>query len=152
MEFRAASTEDLEEIVGMLADDVLGARRERFEKPLPDVYWQAFDRIQKDPNNELVVAVEGDQILGTLQISFIPYLTFQGGLRAQIEAVRVHKNHRGKGLGKQFFQWAIERARSEGCHLVQLTTNKERDKAKDFYGALGFEASHEGMKLYLKPG
>lgn len=84
-------------------------------------------------------------------MTFIPYLTFKGGERCQIEAVRVHKDFRGKGLGKLFFEWAIERAKEKGCHLVQLTTNKERDKAKDFYGQLGFEATHEGMKLYLKP-
>ena len=135
----------------MLADDKLGHLREQYCNPLPQSYIEAFNEISKDSNNELIVAVKGDDILGTLQITFIPYLTFKGGLRAQIEAVRVHKNHRGKGLGKKFLQWAIDRAKEKNCHLVQLTTNKERDRAKDFYDSLGFKSTHEGMKLYLNP-
>ncbi len=46
---------------------------------------------------------------------------------------------------------AIKRAKDRGCHLVQLTTSKERDRAIDFYDELGFKATHDGMKLYLKP-
>ena len=89
------------------------------------------------------------RIIGTLQLSFISYLTYRGGIRAQIEAVRVHKEHRGKGLGKQLFEWAIHRAKEKGAHLVKLTTDKKRPEALQFYEQLGFTASHEGMKLHL---
>ena len=149
--FRKAKKEDVSTIVGMLADDNLGARRENFRDPLPESYYKSFDLISNDPNNDLIVALINDEIVGTLQLTYIPYLTFKGGLRAQIEAVRVHRNHRGKGLGKTFFEWAIEQAKEKNCHLVQLTTNKQRDRAKDFYDSLGFESTHEGMKLYLRP-
>ena len=88
-------------------------------------------------------------MIGTFQLTTIPYLTFQGGKRAQIEAVRVKASARGRGLGREMLRWAIQRAKDKGCHLVQLTTNKQRDEAVRFYEPLGFKATHEGMKLYL---
>jgi ribosomal protein S18 acetylase RimI-like enzyme len=88
-------------------------------------------------------------VIGTLQLSLIQYLTYQGGIRAQIEAVRVHENYRNKGIGQELIQWAIDRANKRGAHVVQLTTDKKRDAALKFYEKLGFIASHEGMKLHL---
>lgn len=147
--FRLATEKDLIEIVKMLSDDKLGSKRERFEEPLPECYIQAFDVIRKDPHQELTVAEEGGNIVGTFQLTFIQYLTYQGGIRAQIEAVRVKSSHRGKGYGRKIFEYAIERAREKGAHLVQLTTDKKRPEALEFYKALGFVASHEGMKLHF---
>ena len=147
--FRKAKREDVPAIVRLLADDPLGAKRERFETPLPESYLRAFEAIDADPNNELVVACIGDEVVGVLQLTFIPYLTYQGGWRALIEAVRVDAKLRSQGVGKALFEWAIERSRSRRCHLVQLTTDKSRGDAKRFYDSLGFSASHEGMKLHL---
>ena len=134
----------------MLANDKLGKLREDFQDPLPESYFQAFNNINKDPNQELVVLEADDgTVVGTLQLSFLQYLTYQGGIRAQIEQVRVHENFRGKGLGKLLFQWAIDGAKEKGAHVVQLTTDKKRPDALRFYQELGFLASHEGMKLHL---
>ena len=134
----------------MLADDPLGQKREAFANPLPQKYYTAFENINKDQNQELmVVENEAKEIIGTLQLTFIPYLTYQGGIRAQIEAVRIHKAYRGKGLGKQFFEWAINRAKEKGAHVLQLTSDKKRPDAIRFYEKLGFRASHEGMKLHF---
>lgn len=148
--FRRAGQRDLPAIVRLLADDPIGAKRERYETPLPQAYERAFEAINADPNNELVVACLEDEVVGVLQLTFIPYLTYQGGWRALIEAVRIDSRHRSRGLGKRMFEWAIERSRDRGCHLVQLTTDKARPDAKRFYESLGFVASHEGMKLQLK--
>jgi GNAT superfamily N-acetyltransferase len=134
----------------MLADDPLGAKRERFETPLPEGYLRAFEAIDADPNNQLVVACIEREVVGVLQLTFIPYLTYQGGWRALIEAVRIDSKHRSQGLGKAMFEWAIARARERGCHVVQLTTDKSRADARRFYESLGFAASHEGLKLHLE--
>lgn len=147
--FRRAEKKDVFFIVQMLADDKLGALREQFEDPLPDSYYQAFEAIDRDPNQELMVVEMASEIIGTLQLSFIPYLTYQGGVRAQIEAVRIRADQRGLGLGQQFFRWAIDRATERGAHVLQLTTDKKRPEALRFYENLGFIASHEGMKLFL---
>ncbi len=150
LSFRKAGRDDLPEIVRLLADDPLGAKRERYELPLPAGYLAAFDAIESDPNNELVVACLDERVVGVLQLTFIPYLTYQGTWRALIEGVRVDSGTRSAGIGKALFQWAIGRARERGCRLVQLTTDKSRADARRFYEALGFVASHEGMKLHLE--
>lgn len=151
MKFRKATKEDLPKIVEMIADDKLGKTRENFQLPLPDAYVNAFQEIDSDKNQELIVVENEDgEVIGTLQLSFIQYLTYQGGIRAQIEAVRIRKGQRGKGLGKQLFQWAIQRAKERGAHLLQLTTDKKRPEAISFYEDLGFKATHEGMKMHFR--
>lgn len=150
MLIRKATKNDLVSIVALLAQDPLGKTREANKIPLPQSYTEAFKRIVEDQNQELIVLEsKGKEILGTLQLSFIPYLTYRGGTRAQIEAVRIKKTQRGKGLGKKLFLWAINRARDKGAHLIQLTTDKKRPEALLFYESLGFKASHEGLKLHL---
>ncbi|MDT0162928.1 MULTISPECIES: GNAT family N-acetyltransferase [Bacillus] len=146
---RSAAQEDLDSIVLMLADDVLGSTREKYEDPLPDSYIKAFQAISSDPNNELIVACRGTEVVGVQQITFTPYLTHQGGWRAAIEGVRTAASVRGMGIGSELITWAIQRAEERGCHLVQLTTDKKRPDALRFYERLGFKATHEGLKLKL---
>ncbi|MFI8684535.1 GNAT family N-acetyltransferase [Rossellomorea sp. NPDC077527] len=149
LRFREAAEKDVDCIVAMLADDVLGRKRERYEHPLPQSYLQAFKAINSDPNNELVVACDGKEVVGVQQITFTPYLTHQGGWRATIEGVRTSASVRGEGVGTKLIQWAIRRAEARGCHLIQLTTDKQRPDALRFYERLGFQATHEGLKLKL---
>ncbi|MGK7379714.1 N-acetyltransferase family protein [Planococcus sp. 1R117A] len=149
IEFRQATRQDLDRIVEMLADDVLGSQRERYEQPLPKFYVQAFNAIAADPNNELVVACLDGEVVGVQQITFTPYIVRQGGWRATIEGVRTASSVRGRGLGSQMILYAVERAKERECHLVQLTSDKQREDALRFYGQLGFEATHEGFKLKL---
>lgn len=149
--FRGAKEQDVERIVEMLADDVLGKTRERYEQPLPASYGAAFQAINADPNNELIVAVDGTgRIIGVQQVTFTPYLTHQGSWRATIEGVRTDSTVRGQGIGGQLIRYAIERAKERGCRLVQLTTDKQRPDALRFYEELGFTATHEGMKMKLE--
>jgi GNAT superfamily N-acetyltransferase len=150
LSFRLATRDDLPAIIQMLVDDALGNDWDRCDDPLLPCYYEAFDAIAADKNNELVVAQSGSEVVGVLQLTYIPGLLFQGGWRALIEGVRVSSSVRGKGVGTEFLKWAIARAESRGCHLAQLTTNKQRVDAKRFYERLGFHATHEGMKLPLK--
>jgi GNAT superfamily N-acetyltransferase len=150
MHFRKATREDLPTIIQMLANDKLGRSREIIQTPLPERYYHAFDNIDRDENQFLLVAEDGkDGIVGTLQLTFIQGLTYQGGLRAQIEAVRVREDQRGKKIGESMILWTIEKAKEKGAHMVQLTSDKQRPDAIRFYERLGFKASHEGMKLRL---
>ena len=147
---RPATVKDLQAIVGLLADDPLGVTREQWIDPLPASYLAAFEAISEDPNNELVVAENQEGMaIAVLQLTFTPYITHQGGWRATIEGVRVAMPLRGTGIGRQFFAWAIARALERRCHVVQLTTDKQRPDALRFYESLGFAATHEGMKLKL---
>jgi len=148
---RPAVRTDVPAIVSLLADDAIGATREGPLSPLPASYLAAFDEIEESPVHELVVAAVDRRVVGVLQLSFLRYLTYRGGVRAQIEGVRVAQDARGAGIGGMLFRWAIARAEECGAHLVQLTTDLRRPDAKRFYQQLGFEVTHHGMKLHL-PG
>lgn len=144
--FRRAVAADLPAIVALLADDPLGAARETEDLA---AYRDAFLAIDADPNQFLCVLADGNRVIGTMQLAFIAGLSRRGARRGQIEAVRVHRDDRGRGLGRQMILWAIERCRSEGCAVVQLTTDRSREDAHRFYDSLGFVASHLGYKLSL---
>ena len=147
LEIRAAVTEDVPAIVGMLADDPLGSQRESPDDLTP--YLAALDRLAADPNQHLVVAVREGRVVGTLQLTVIPGLSRKGATRSIIEAVRIHADERGSGLGTQLIEWAIAESRRQDCHLVQLTSDVTRTDAHRFYERLGFTASHVGFKLSL---
>ena len=149
LHIRNAAESDLPTIIAMLADDALGSRREDASIPLDPAYLRAFQAIESDANQQLVVAEQDDAIVGTLQLSFLPGLSYKGAWRGQIEAVRIAKSLRGQGLGAQFITWAVDRCRARGCHLVQLTSNSVRLDAHRFYERLGFAKSHAGFKLTL---
>lgn len=148
--FRAATIDDLPDIVRMLADDFLGAQREQYENPLAESYIKAFEEIDADRNNQLMVAEKDGEVIGTLQLTYTPSISFLGGKRATVESVRVDERFRGKGIGREMMLRSIEMARAEGCISMQLTTNAEREDAHRFYRNLGFTATHLGMKLKLK--
>lgn len=148
--FRLATRADLPSIVRMLADDDLGSQRERYESPLPEAYYSAFEQISNDPNHELIVAERNGEVIGTLHLMFLPSVSFQGGLRAQVESVRVDKRFQSQGIGSEMMRWSMERAKQRGAHIVQLTTHNTRVDAHRFYERLGFKGSHLGMKLSLK--
>ena len=149
LQFRLARKSDLPQLIQMLVDDRLGSFREDFSDPINPRYLAAFEAINADPNNELIVVEWQQQLAGMLQLTFIPYLSHMGSWRCMIEAVRVASQLRGRGFGTRMFQWSIDQARKRGCAMVQLTSNKQRSDAIRFYRALGFVDSHEGFKLYL---
>jgi ribosomal protein S18 acetylase RimI-like enzyme len=145
---RRAGRDDVGSIVAMLADDRLGAARERLEDPLPLSYFRAFEAVDRDPNIQLVVAQDGDgAIVGCLQLCILPGLSSQGASRGLLEDVRVASHCRSRGLGEQLVQWAVGEARARGCKLVELLTHHTRVDAQRFYERLGFARSHVGMTL-----
>jgi GNAT superfamily N-acetyltransferase len=148
--FRLAERGDIPSIVRMLADDDLGSQRERYENPLPESYYTSFEQINNDPNHELIVAELNGEVIGTLHLMFLPSISFQGGLRAQVESVRVDRKYQNQGIGTEMMNWTIERAKSRGAHVIQLTTHNTRNDAHRFYERFGFNGSHTGMKLTLK--
>ncbi|MGK6320184.1 N-acetyltransferase family protein [Sphingomonas sp. DT-204] len=149
LHFRLATAADLPAIVGLLADDVNGAQREDASLPLDPGYTAAFAAIEADPNQELIVAEQDGRIVGTLQLSFLPGLSFKGAWRGQIEAVRIAGDLRGQGLGGEMIRWAVERCRQRGCRMVQLTSQNNRPEAHRFYEKLGWQRTHAGFKLNL---
>ena len=147
--FREAVEKDLPFMVEMLADDELGSQREDTSNPLNPSYLSAFKNIVADPNNELIVVEKDGNLIGMLQLTFIPYLTHKGSWRCLVEGVRIHKNFRGEGIGTRVFEWVIQYARGKGVSILQLTSDKQRPDSIRFYEDLGFKSTHEGLKLKL---
>ena len=147
---RKAKAEDLHRIVELLIEDDLGQTREKLTSELDLRYVKAFELIDIDPNQYLMVVESDGQIIGTCHLTIMPSMTFTGSVRMQIEAVRVTDSMRGMKIGEWMMKQAFDYAKANGVSIVQLTTNKKRPRAKHFYERLGFEASHEGMKIYLK--
>lgn len=144
---RRARRDDVGAIVGMLADDPLGRARERIEDPLPAPYFDAFERLDRDPNISLVVAEEEGAVVGCLQLCILPGLSSQGASRGLIEDVRVAAHRRSRGIGESLVRWAVAQARGKGCKLVELFTHHTRVDAQRFYERLGFQRSHVGMTI-----
>ncbi|WP_426228046.1 GNAT family N-acetyltransferase [Pseudarthrobacter sp. DSP2-3-2b1] len=150
---RPALRADLPAIVQLLADDAMGAVRETVVDMEP--YERAFAAIDADPSHLLVVGdlvphgAENGSVVATFQLSFLPGISRQGSWRSQLEGVRVAGSLRGQGIGNVMVRWAIEESRRRGCSMMQLSTHKDRTSAHRFYERLGFDASHEGMKLKL---
>ncbi|WP_093619971.1 GNAT family N-acetyltransferase [Actinoplanes philippinensis] len=151
MQIRIATRADVPAVLHLLADDDISRTRGFgiVAEEVDAAVWAAFEAIDADDRNELIVALDGDEVIGTCQLTFIPGLSRGGAERMLIEAVRIHTARRGQGLGGDLIRWTLDRARERGCAIAQLTTDKRRTDAHRFYAALGFEASHEGMKILL---
>ena len=146
---RPATTNDVPEIIRLLSEDEFGATRDFFSHPLSQSYYEAFQEITADKNQILLVVEFQSNIIGTCHLTLMPSLSFKGSKRLNIENVHIDKRFQAQGMGTWMIQRAISIGQEKGCRIIQLTTNKKRPLAKDFYEKLGFEASHEGMKLYL---
>jgi GNAT superfamily N-acetyltransferase len=151
MRFRLAARADVPAILELLADDEIS--RDRGFGTVPEevdaAVWRAFEAIDADPANELIVADDHGTVVATCQLTVTPGLSRGGAARMTIEAVRVRADRRGAGVGKALMTYAIGRARERDCRIVQLTTDKRRTDAQRFYAGLGFAPTHEGMKLTL---
>lgn len=146
---RAATRDDLPEIVAMLADDIKGASREDASLPLDPGYVAAFEALAADSKLLLAVAELDGRVVGTVQLAALPGLSRKGLPRGYIEAVRIASDLRGQGLGAELIGWAVDWCRAAGCGMVQLTTQRDRVDAHRFYDRLGWERSHLGYKLTL---
>jgi GNAT superfamily N-acetyltransferase len=151
LEFREARAEDLEAIIRLHEEDALGAHGDVWSPETRPAYEAAFAAIARSPDNMLFVALEGGEVVGTFQLTFIPNLTGRGALRVKVESVKVKSARRSGGIGGRMIAYAEEVARTRGASAMELTSNKVRKDAHRFYERLGFSRSHEGFKKKLGP-
>lgn len=146
---REARAEDLEAIIRLHEEDELGSHGDVWSPETRPAYEAAFAAIQRSPENRLFVAVDGPEIVGTFQLTFIPNLTGRGALRVKVESVKVKGARRSTGIGARMMAFAEDHARTHGARAMELTSNKTRKDAHRFYERLGFSRSHEGFKKKL---
>jgi N-acetylglutamate synthase-like GNAT family acetyltransferase len=149
LKVRKATIDDLPKIIKLLLEDDLGKTRESDDIEINQRYLKAFHKIECDVNQYLMIIEDSVEIIATSHLTIMPSLTFMGSTRMQIEAVRVIEKYRGQKIGSFMFEQAFLYAKNNDVDIIQLTTNKKRPKAKNFYEKLGFKTSHEGMKLHL---
>ncbi|PVE25181.1 GNAT family N-acetyltransferase [Microvirga sp. KLBC 81] len=149
LEFREARAEDLEAIIRLHEEDELGTHGDVWSPETKPAYEAAFAAIAKSSENMLFVAVDGDEVIGTFQLTFIPNLTGRGALRVKVESVKVKAARRSGGIGAKMMAHAESVARARGAAMLELTSNKARKDAHRFYERLGFSRSHEGFKKKL---
>jgi N-acetylglutamate synthase-like GNAT family acetyltransferase len=148
--FRKAAKSDLSRIIELLASDDLGKLREKTDALSMQKYAAAFTKISADENNFLAVVEKDKEIIATCHLTIMHSLTRLASNRLNIEAVRVAEEYTGQKIGNWMFGQIIEFAKNHDIQIIQLTTDKRRKRAQNFYAKLGFTASHEGMKLVMK--
>jgi GNAT superfamily N-acetyltransferase len=130
----------------------LGERREDLGPPLPDAYYAAFEQIEADPRQRLLVIVHGRRVVGTASFIILPNLSYGGRPHAIIENVVVEESERGKGLGERLVRYCLDQARAAGCTHLSLTTDARRLDAHRFYERLGLNHSHKGYRYTFAGG
>ena len=146
---REARFEDLEAIIRLHEEDELGSHGDVWNPETRPAYEAAFQAIARSPENTLFVAVDGSEIIGTFQLTFIPNLTGRGTTRVKVESVKVKAARRSGGIGARMMAFAENYSRTNGAAAMELTSNKTRKDAHRFYERLGFSRSHEGFKKKL---
>jgi len=147
---RRAVSNDIERIVNLMNQGAPeGGKNQSPTNLILNDYYAAFQKIEKDPNQYLMVAEINKEVIGTFQMSFLSYLSGAGQEDCQIENVFIAPEWRAKGVGTQMMNWAINHAKNSNCRRIQLTSNKKRKDAHRFYERLGFQSSHDGFKLQL---
>ena len=146
---RPALASDLDVLVRLLADDELGRTREKLSDPLPEGYRLALVEILASTFTRLIVVESDGKVVGSLQLTLIPHLSYVGQRRAIFESVHVAPANQGKGAGTFLVAYAIDAARKAGCGQIVLTSSNSRLNAHRFWKRMGFEHTHVGMKLHL---
>jgi GNAT superfamily N-acetyltransferase len=149
LSIREAGAGDLKAIIRLHEEDELGSHGDAWTPENRPAYEAAFAAIARSPENKLFVAVDGDEIVGTFQLTFIPNLTGRGALRVKVESVKVKAARRSTGIGERMMVFIEEQARLGGAAMLELSSNKTRKDAHRFYERLGFLRSHEGFKKKL---
>lgn len=104
-----------------------------------------FDRIKDLPEYAILVAKEGDQVLGSA-IGIIcvaldtPFLV--------VENVVVDESCRGMGIGRKIFEALDAFALKNGCGYAMLASSGFRHGAHRFYEAVGFDDDVRGFRKY----
>ena len=144
---RGARLSDAERLVELMTLGALTPGKE--DARYVESYRRALVDIEQAPYNEMLVAELDGVVVGMCQLFAVRHFSGRGGLCAELEAVHVYPDFRGRGIGSRLVDEAVRKARDWGCYRVQLTSHKSRLDAHRFYERAGFVATHEGFKLML---
>jgi GNAT superfamily N-acetyltransferase len=104
--------------------------------PVPDL--RRLQRLLADPAVTLLVARDGDEIVGTTTV--IVYTT-PFWIKARLDEVVVDAKSRGNGVGEALVRAALEVGRAKGAQVAELQSGRgeAREAAHRLYERLGFK-------------
>lgn len=146
---RNATGDDVAAIVEMLWDDEQGRQRESISRDDSGTYLSAFEQIDHDPNSKVIVAAHNDVVIGCMQLTIIPGLSYRGIRRALVEDVRVARPCRNHGIGGLLLAHAEAMAAETGCQMIELFVHAGRTDAHRFYEKAGYIGAHRGFRKIL---
>ncbi|OEK09061.1 GNAT family N-acetyltransferase [Flavivirga aquatica] len=82
-------------------------------------------------NYECAVIYDNDKLIGVCGLWFCT--RHYSGKSIEADHVFIDDGYRGKGLGKQFFDWIYSYALSKGCETAELNTYVNNYPSHKFY-------------------
>ena len=147
---RLATVNDIPRILQLYNELVITSSGiESDKKPSLEDYQKTLDEISSIPGYELLVAEDKDGILGTMVLLIMPNLTHRASPWALVENLIIDSKQQRRNIGRKIMEYAIHRAKDEGCYKIILNSNKRRRGAHKFYRSLGFEAISHGFSIYF---
>ena len=145
---RAAREEDIPRILELYQQLAITDAETERQHTLPlEHYRKAFGEIGDFLGLELLVAEEAGEVIGSLVLVIVPNLSHGARPWAVIENVIVDERYRRRGVGRLLMEYAVSQARAMDCCRIGLDSNKIRDEAHQFYGAMGFETSAYSFRM-----
>jgi GNAT superfamily N-acetyltransferase len=108
-----------------------------------------YEAILADPDQRLLVAEDGGQIVGSAHVMVLRHLGRSLSRSAVVEGVVVDAAYRRKCVGAALMRAAADAAREAGCYKLALTSNVARSGAHRFSSRLGWKRTHYGYSLEL---
>ena len=107
-----------------------------------------LNKFEKDENMHLLVAIEDNRAVSSVQMAIVESLTHNVRPFAVIENVVTHEDYRKKGYASALLERATEIARDRGCYKVFLETGSNRESTLNFYRNNGFaiDEKHSCLK------
>ncbi len=115
----------------------------------PDEALAHLASLKRYPYLRIFVAETGQTVAGTYELLIMDNLAKHGRKSGIVEAVAVHPDHQGRGVGRAMMQHALEQCRRAQCYKLTLSSNLKRDGAHRFYEALGFTRHGYSFQITL---
>lgn len=138
IDIRHAQIADSEAIAALL--DALG-----YAGTAPFIQRRMAQLIEH-PDENVLVAVDGTQVVGVISLHFIPQLALAGDF-CRISYFCVDERSRGDGIGALLEAHAVAAAKARGCDRVELHCHARRTMAHHFYERQGYV---ESPRYYVK--
>jgi GNAT superfamily N-acetyltransferase len=108
----------------------------------------SFEKLITQERGQIIVAVEGSEILGMATVSYNLAMRY-GGEYCQLEELIVDPKARGKNIGGLLTRRTVENAKARGCAEFGLYLVESTEHNRPFYEKHGFVVVGTEMRQRL---